>query len=581
MKKSVGLRVQASILAASIVSAAALAGAGDAQAGTYPMYACDVPGVYLASPTRAAWRYYDNAGQISHIDTCGTQPNRGGAYGFQINYPTGVLQQNGGVGLELEIPATGPQSAISIDRVVDWTETQLTATAPGQAPAWGLNLGATVGTAPGGSSAGFDGIGTTGAGHDSGPLPAGTKSRRLGVLCPYMGGGYGNCTLPSPFLRIRGLRTTLRESVQPTTAIDGGTLATSGAHRGSETVSYSAADGESGVERVDVLLDGAVVATASDARDLSRQVIQQTGECEYIGLRACPATTSGTLTVNTANLPDGAYALEVRATDAAGNARSTAYGQPVVIDNVPDTVVMPPAPTQGAVGGATRVTPPGAVPATAPDNGNGASANATMRATFAATRRGVVVSRYGKKVLITGQLKRPDGTPIAGAKLHVLHQDKTFGAAMVPAAEITTDADGTFRHVTTAERSRTIRIGYRARHADTEFAETTDIALGVIARVGLTTDRTALRNGQTVRFRGTIAGAPAGSRKVVELQVRKGKAWMTFRSTRLRGGRFSESYRFTRTVGVARYVFRARVRAEAGFPFNTGESKQVRVTVRG
>ena len=90
-----------------------------------------------------------------------------------------------------------------------------------------------------------------------------------------------------------------------------------------------------------------------------------------------------------------------------------------------------------------------------------------------------------------------------------------------------------------------------------------------------------MRNGQTVRFRGSIAGAPAGSRKVVELQVRKGKAWMTFRSTRLRSGRFSESYRFTRTVGLARYVFRARVRAEAGFPFNTGESKQVRVTVRG
>ena len=243
---------------------------------------------------------------------------------------------------------------------------------------------------------------------------------------------------------------------------------------------------------------------------------------------------------------------------------------------------MPPAPTQGAVGGATRVTTTPSSPAsTAPDNGVGASSNATMRATFAASGRGVVTSRYGKKVLITGQLKRPDGTPIAGAKLHVLHQDKTFGAALVPAAEITTDSAGTFRHVTTADRSRTIRIGYRARHADTEFAETTDIALGVIARVGLTTDRTALRNGQTVTFRGSVAGAPQGSRKVVELQVRKGKSWMTFRSTRLRNGRFSESYKFTRTVGTAKYVFRARVRAEAGFPFNTGESKQVRVTVRG
>jgi hypothetical protein len=227
------------------------------------------------------------------------------------------------------------------------------------------------------------------------------------------------------------------------------------------------------------------------------------------------------------------------------------------------------------------VTTPSSPSSATPDNGVGASSNATLRATFAESSRGVVTSRYGKKVLITGHLKRPDGTPIAGAKLHVLHQDKTFGAAMVPAAEITTDSAGTFRHVTTADRSRTIRIGYRARHADAEFAKTTDIALGVIARVGLTTDRASLRNGQTVKFRGSVAGAPQGSRKVVELQVRKGKSWMTFRSTRLRNGRFSESYKFTRTVGKAQYVFRARVRAEAGFPFNTGESKQARVTVRG
>jgi hypothetical protein len=84
-----------------------------------------------------------------------------------------------------------------------------------------------------------------------------------------------------------------------------------------------------------------------------------------------------------------------------------------------------------------------------------------------------------------------------------------------------------------------------------------------------------------VRFRGTIAGAPSASRKVVELQVRKGKGWMTFRSTRLRNGRFSEGYRFTRTAGTTKYVFRARVRAESGFPFETGHSAPVTVTVRG
>jgi hypothetical protein len=574
-----GLRAQASILAASFLAAAGLvAGPGEARAGTYPMYACDVPGVNLPAPTKAAWTPYNTSVHVGYYDSCVSQSGRGGSFAFVINYPTGVLQQNTGAGLELGIPATGPQSAISIDRVVDWSETQLAPYAAGQAPASGLNLGP-IGVAPGGSSSGFDGVGTSGGGHDSGALSPGTSTRRLGVYCTYMGGGYTDCTMPNPILRIRGIRTTLRESVQPTASIDGGSLTLAGARTGTKTVNYTATDAESGVERVDVLLDGIVVATKSDARDLTRPVAQQTGDCQYVDLRACPATTSGALPVNTTSIPDGAYSLEVRTTDAAGNTRIAAWGQPVVIDNVPDTVVLPPVPTQNAVGSATRVTAPAATPS--PDNGIGASANATVHATFSATGRGVVTSKYGKQVLITGQLKRADGKPIAGAKLHVLHQDKTVGAAMVPVAEVTTDAQGTFRHVTTADRSRTIRFGYRARHADAEFAHTTDIALAVIARVGLSTDRSLLRNGQAVRFSGTIAGAPSGSRKVVELQVRKGKGWMTFRSTRLRGGRFSESYRFTRTYGRATYVFRARVRAESGFPFTTGHSKQVRVMVRG
>jgi hypothetical protein len=582
MSPSAGLRTQATMLAASILAAAAagLAGASDAHAGTYPMYACDVPGVNLPGATRAAWTPYDSSGQIQHHDTCVTTLGRGGSYTFQINYPTGRLQQNTGVGLELRIPSSGPKSRISIERVLDWSDTQLVPFGVGEAPAYGVNLGPAVSLGPGGSSSGFDWTGTTGAGHDSGPLADGTATHQLGARCAYMGGGYADCQLPTPFLRIRGIATTLRENAAPSAAIDGGTVTLGGARKGEQTVTYTAGDDESGVERVDALLDGISVASASNARDLSRPVAQQTGECRYSALSACPATASGTLSFNTANVPDGAYALTLRVTDAAGNTRSATYPQPIVIDNVPDTVALPALPTTGAVGSATRVTPP-APPASGPDNGDGASANATVRATFAGSRRGVATSRFGRKVLIVGQLKRHDGKPIAGATLHVLHQDKTVGAAMVAAAEVTTDAQGTFRHVTTAERSRTIRIGYRARHADTAFSHAADVGLAVIAPVRLSTDRTVLRNGKAVRFRGSIPGAPGGARKVVELQVRKGRSWMTFRSTRLRDGRFSESYRFTRTYGKARYVFRARVRAESGFPFTTGYSKTVGVTVRG
>jgi hypothetical protein len=99
--------------------------------------------------------------------------------------------------------------------------------------------------------------------------------------------------------------------------------------------------------------------------------------------------------------------------------------------------------------------------------------------------------------------------------------------------------------------------------------------VGGTAALRITTHRRSRRRPDAV------AGAPANARKVIELQVKKGARWMTFRTTRLRAGKFSAKFRFTATHGVKTYRFRARVRAEAGFPFSTGISKQTKVTVRG
>ena len=105
MKKPTGLRAQASIIAVSILSAAGLAGAGEAHAGTYPMYALRRSRREPAAPTKAAWTSYDNVRRRSATSTrAARQPSRGGSYVFQINYPTGILQQNAGVGLELADP---------------------------------------------------------------------------------------------------------------------------------------------------------------------------------------------------------------------------------------------------------------------------------------------------------------------------------------------------------------------------------------------------------------------------------------------------------------------------------------------
>ena len=148
--------------------------------------------------------------------------------------------------------------------------------------------------------------------------------------------------------------------------------------------------------------------------------------------------------------------------------------------------------------------------------------------------------------------------PATGAKVQVFQQDKMVGAALVASGEVTTDATGAFTYTTTAVRSRTIRFAYRTHIEDATFASTTDISLQVVAKISLGVSRHTLRNGQTVTFKGSVAGAPANARKVVELQVRKGAKWMTFRTTRLSKGRFNSKYRFTATRRTTTYVFRGR-----------------------
>ena len=68
---------------------------------------------------------------------------------------------------------------------------------------------------------------------------------------------------------------------------------------------------------------------------------------------------------------------------------------------------------------------------------------------------------------------------------------------------------------------------------------------------------------------------------VVEMQVRIGRRWRTFATTRARGtgGTFRYRYRFMRTYTRVTYRFRALVRAEAAYPYATGASRTVKVRV--
>ena len=94
-------------------------------------------------------------------------------------------------------------------------------------------------------------------------------------------------------------------------------------------------------------------------------------------------------------------------------------------------------------------------------------------------------------------------------------------------------------------------------------------------------NRKRLRNGRAVRFRGRIPG-PSAQGRAVTMQARVGKKWRTFKQLQTKNaGRFKGKYRFTQTHGRVRYVFRALVKRQGGYPYSPGASKKRRVIVRG
>jgi hypothetical protein len=92
-----------------------------------------------------------------------------------------------------------------------------------------------------------------------------------------------------------------------------------------------------------------------------------------------------------------------------------------------------------------------------------------------------------------------------------------------------------------------------------------------------------LQNGGAVRFSGRVRSLPAPPEgKLVELQVVLSGRWQTFRTTRTDGGGlWSVRYRFRRTCGLTRYKFRARLPAEAAYPYESGRTRSIAVRVRG
>jgi len=357
---------------------------------------------------------------------------------------------------------------------------------------------------------------------------------------------------------IRGAEVTLRESVLPSLVITGGTLTSGGEQSGVRSIGYQAVDRASGIARTEILLDDRVVAVRDFSASASR--------CPHASWNACQEEINEEIAIDTRTVADGTYTLGARTTDAAGNTAVTRAGPVTVRNQASPAATAPPAP--GAVA------PPPGTQAPGPPTGIHVT-HVDSKRTFVTNR----LIRYGSRATLRGVLRDPAGDPIPNAVVDVILQTEHRNSRLRKVASRTTDANGRFEYKTNPGPSRLVRFAYGRNLTDSTYAFAHDVKVKTKAGLTLHTSRSRLRNGQSVRFYGTIRGNK--QRKVLEVQVRKPGGWDTIASVRSDStGRWSWRYRFRRTYEPTRYKFRARVRTESGFPYATGHSRTRWVLVR-
>lgn len=307
------------------------------------------------------------------------------------------------------------------------------------------------------------------------------------------------------------------------------------------------------------------VAARDDTSGLGvREILlRRRGSPAWINLPVSVQQSGFSTVIDDENLPDGRYQLRARAVDLAGNERST--------DRLSDGKLAELAlplriKTRLAVGRPTRV------------RARGAGGKRRYRVKLVASPR----AGFGRTIPLRGRLTSPGANPLPGREVRVLEQTRLPSSPWRLIATVRTSRTGRFTFRALRGPSRTLR--FRFGGSDTICGRTADVRLGVRAATTMRVSRGRVVNGEDVTFRGRLRGRPLPRPgKLIELQAYARGRWLTFGTTRAnpRTGRWSYPYRFSATRGNVRYRFRARVPKEASYPYETGASRRIKVSVRG
>ena len=298
--------------------------------------------------------------------------------------------------------------------------------------------------------------------------------------------------------------------------------------------------------RVRVSARDAVSSLSSVAIEARRR-----GDAAWAALTTERRADAFTAFVDDEHAKRGTYDLRARAIDAAGNERTGTLRD----DGRPAVLTLPVRRPSSLMAGLRRR----------------ACSSCFDRAPLLDLGRSV---KLGGRLLVAG---RPAAQPI-----EVWRRLQAPGATWARVATVSSSKRGVFSYAVPKGPSRQFR--FRFAGTPTVRGATARVDARVRASTTIGVNRHKAVNGEYVTFRGRVRGGhiPTGG-KLVELQVFTRRLWRTFAVPRAdpKTGRWSYMYRFETISGTARFRFRARVRAEAGYPFHTGSSRQVGVTVQG
>jgi predicted outer membrane repeat protein len=379
-----------------------------------------------------------------------------------------------------------------------------------------------------------------------------------GGECPASGAG----TLSSQY-NVYAAAIDLVDNAPPTVSNVSGPLVGGGTLSGQQTVSFDAADAESGVYGGSLVVEGHTV--------LSQILDSNGGACQSLGVTSdgqrsfehaqpCATSLSASLTLNTNQFSAGQHSLELVVEDAAGN-------QTIAWDGTITTSGPPLVGVNGSVDGG-RGTP------------NGEPCAGEALELLVNGRHKPPIVQYGKPVTVRGVLHC--GTvPIRDARIAI----GTLGGPPSSAinTSVQTALDGSFTYKVPVGPDRTLHFSYTAYSNDPDPSASATTTISIRPRIHLEIGPHISSNGNTIHWRGTIAGGPFPHQGVtLDIEVREGRRWRIFDQT-VTGtkGRFHYSYRFHATTEPTTYTFRVTLpdSGSGGYPYTPGGSNTINVYV--